>query len=268
MRQLAALLIIFILVAGCPQEEQRYEYSVDSLSIEGREHVFSHEYNIFVKVSENSFGQGNLLAIYQDGTKIGEQFLEEPLEEFIFPWSAVSIGEYQLKAVIESSNGTAVSDSKILGFTVHPLGFYEFENDEASHPVETGVWCAQEFTLDHSVTISEVDLHLRSPVPTAEGKTVSLELVRPDNGTPGNASLGSVSIPSTGMPSNSEWHLFVFNKELSAGNYWLVLKRDDTAGIIAWTYANGNEANGAYCRDLTVSEEWFPIEGSFAFRIQ
>lgn len=268
MRRLAALFIVLILVAGCPQEEERYDYSVDFLSIEGREHVFSHEYNIFVKVSENSFGQGNLLAIYQDETKIAEQSLADPIEEFIFSWSAVSVGEYQLKAVIESANGTAVSDSKALTVSVNSLGFYEFENNEASHPVETGVWCAQEFTLERSVKISEVDLHLRSPVSTTAGKTISLELVRPDNGTPGNASLGSVSIPSTDVPSNSEWQSFVFNKELSAGNYWLVLKRDDTAGIIAWTHSNGENANGAYCRDLTVSEEWFPIEGNFAFRIQ
>ncbi len=268
MRRLAALLFILILIAGCPQEEERYEYVIDSLSIEGREHVFSHEYIIFVKVSENSFGQGNLLALYQNGSKIGEHSLTEPLEEFIFPWSVVSVGEYQLKAVIESTNGTAVSDSKAFTVSVKPLGFYEFENDDASHPVETGVWCAQEFTLEQSVTISEVELHLRSPVPTAEGKTVSLELVRPDNGTPGNASIGIVSMPSTGLPSNAEWHSFVFDKELSAGNYWLILKRDGTAGIIAWTYANGENTNGAYCKDLTVSEDWFPIEGSFAFRIQ
>ena len=116
--------------------------------------------------------------------------------------------------------------------------------------------------------ISEVGLHLRSLVPTQQGKTVSLEIINQMNGIPGNETLASASMLSTEIPSKADWHSFSFEKEIPAGNYWLLLKRDSSVGNIAWTYANGGNANGAYCRDLTASEEWFPIEGSFAFKIQ
>jgi hypothetical protein len=268
MRLLVALLLIFILVAGCPQEEERYEYSVDSLSIEGREHIFSGEYDVFVKVSENSFNPENTLVLYQGGTRFAEQSLETPQDEIVFSWPADTVGDHELRAAIVGINGTEVSDSKALTVSVKPLGFYDLESDGLNHPVETGVWCAQEFTLENSATISEVGLHLRSLVPTPQEKLVSLEILGKTNGVPGNETLASSSILSTKVPSKADWNSFSFEKEIPAGTYWLVLKRDSSSGNIAWTYANGENANGAYCRDSAVSDEWFPIEGRFAFKVQ
>ena len=274
MKRLAALFIILILVAGCPQEEERFEYSIDSLSIEGREHIFSENYKIFVKLSENSFSSENTLILYQGSTKIAEYPLSEEIPEgkqLIFGWTTIQLGEHELKAVLHGMNDTEVSDAKALTVSVMPLGFYEFESDALHHPVETGVWCAQQFTLENSVQVSEIQLHLRSLVPTPKNTLVSLELWESSGSMPGEGEEGTVktlSISSTNVQPQPGWHSFVLDDEVPAGTYWILLKRDSSVGNIAWTYANGDTANGAYCKDLTVSEEWFPIEGSFAFKVQ
>ncbi|MCP4648173.1 MAG: hypothetical protein GY852_10660 [bacterium] len=272
MRRLAALLIILLLIAGCPQEEERYEYSVDSLAIESRDHIFSENYKIFVKLSENSFTPGNSLVLYQGGARILDHPLSEEApegRELVFGWTAASVGEHELRTVLLDVNGTEVSDAKALSVSVVPNGFYDIGADEPNHPVETGVWCAQEITLGTSVPVSEISLHLRSPVATRAGKTVSVELVNEADGLPGTEATAAASLPSTDVPARGDWVSFDFGRtEVPAGSYWLLLKRDDTMGIISWTYSDEEEADGAYCRDLTVSDEWFPINGRFAHKIQ
>ena len=274
MKRLAALFIVLLLVAGCPQEEPRYEYSVDSLSIEGRDHIFSENYKIYVKLSENSFTPNNTLVLFQGRTRIIEYPLSEGAPEgnqLVFGWTAVTLGEHQLSAAIHGINDTQVSEPKSLNITVEPRGFYDFESEELNHPVETGVWCAQRFELETSVPVSEIQLHLRSLVLTPKNTHVLLELREPSNGLPGageESLVKTLSIPSTEVKSHPGWYSFALGEEVPAGQYWFVLKRDSSVGNIAWTYANGENADGAYCRDSTISDEWFPMDGSFAFKIQ
>ncbi len=272
MKRAIAFFLAFILIAGCLGQEQKEQYSIDSLAIESQAHVFSKQYKIFVKLGDGAFNSSNALSLYQNELKIAEYPLnstEVPAgNQALFTWPATSVGNYEIKAVIEDANGTEVSNSKTLQVLVLPLGFYELGNWEANRPVETEVWCAQQFAFGHEVPVAEIGLHLRSMVSTREGKTVSVEIVNDTGGLPGGSEIASASIASTSVPSAAEWILFDFGgAEIPAGTYWLVLKRDDTVGNIAWTYSEGETGN-AFCRDMADSGEWEQIDGSFAFQIK
>lgn len=274
MRQLAIFAVLFLLVAGCPQQEEQFEYSVDSLAVEGSEHTFSGKYEIFVELSENSFQEGNTLMLFDGSTRVFEQNITAEIPDgskVSFEWLAQDVGSHAFRAAVHNSSDVQVSTERTLNITVRPLGFYDFEDDELNHPVEAGVWCAQEFTLENAVQVQEAQLQLRSLVPTQKGTLVELEIRESANGLPGEggeAILASASMQAIEVGQKPAWHPFEFEKKIEAGTYWLLLKRDHSLGNVAWTYANGENANGAYCRDLAVSEEWFPIEGSFAFKLQ
>jgi len=272
MKQAIAVLLLFICFAGCTQEATPQEqYSVDSLAIQSKDHVFSNSYKIFVKLSPDAFGTSNKLVLYKDQNKLIEQPLKsvEPTEnnQIVFLWPANKVGNYAIEAVIEDANGTTISNSKTLDVTVDPLGHYELENIEASKPVETEVWCAQKITLGGDAAISQGELHLRSLVPTREGKTVLLRILDDGAGLPGNTTLASSSIASTSVPSAASWHSFNFEgAEIPEGTYWLVLSRDDTVGNIGWTY--GGEEGTAFCKDASINGTWEQIPGTFAYKIQ
>ena|GEM_PF-2442139 len=271
MKQIAAFFMIFLLLAGCSQNEPAEQYSIDSLAIESQNHIFSNEYKIFVKVDEGAFGTPNNIVLYKNANKL----IEHPLEgaevpqggQLVFLWPATATGEYTIRVLIEDANGTQISNAKALEVAVEPLGFYHLESTESSRPVETGVWCAEQFRLEHEVPISIVELHLRSMVPTRAGKTVTAEIVSDEGNAPGETVLASASIDSTSVPSAAEWMTFTFEGEqLPAGTYWLLLKRDDTVGNIAWTYEKTGSGN-AFCKDMAESGDWEFLEGNFAFKI-
>jgi len=272
MKQALAVLLLAILFAGCTQEAAPQEqYSVDSLAIQSKDHVFSNSYKIFVKLGPEAFGTSNKLVLYKDQNKLIEQPLDsvEPTEnnQIVFLWPANKVGSYALQAVIEDANGTKISNSKTLDVTVSPLGYYDLENIEASKPVETEVWCAQKIELGGDAAISQGEVHLRSLVPTREGKTVLLRIIDDAAGLPGNTTFASASIASTSVPSAAAWHSFNFEgAEIPEGTYWLVLSRDDTVGNIGWTYA-GSEGT-AFCKDASINGTWEQVPGTFAYKIQ
>ena len=273
MRKLAAFLLALLLFAGCPQEKADAP-QVKSLAIESQEHLFSKTYNIYAELSPDAFNSTNNFALYEGEKKVANQPLTQeapPGNRVVVEWDAMNAGEHTLSALIEDENGTAVSDSKTLEIEAKPLGFYEFENEEKSYQVETAVWCAQEFTLENDVHISEIMAHLRSFVPTREGKTVSLEIRKVAGTSPMGAEEGlvfSATLPSTSISSKQEWISFGSYGEISAGTYFLVLKRDDTVGNIAWTYSNEGTGKKGICRDLTSGGGWSEVEGTFAFSIK
>ena len=273
MKQIAAaFFILFLFVAGCPQEDLSQQHSIDSLAIESKDHIFSNEYTIFVKIDEDAYGTPNNMVLYKNANKL----IEYPLEDaevpqggqLVFLWPATATGEYTIRAAIEDANGTQLSNSKALEVAVNPLGFYNLESRDSSRPVETGVWCAQQFKLEHEVPISIVELHLRSMVPTRAGKTVTAEIVNDEGHLPGETVLASASIASTSVPSAAEWITFTFGgTKIPAGTYWLLLKRDDTVGNIAWTYEQTGSGS-AFCRDLAETGNWEFLEGDLAFKIK
>ena len=123
MKQALAVLLLAILFAGCTQEAAPQEqYSVDSLAIQSKDHVFSNSYKIFVKLGPEAFGTSNKLVLYKDQNKLIEQPLDsvEPTEnnQIVFLWPANKVGSYALQAVIEDANGTKISNSKTLDVTV------------------------------------------------------------------------------------------------------------------------------------------------------
>ncbi|MBD3389970.1 hypothetical protein GF415_03390 [Candidatus Micrarchaeota archaeon] len=270
----AGLLLIMatvLMVFGCPQQEEQYKYSVDSLAIEGQEHIYSKNYSIYVRLSEDAFSSGQALVLYQDSARIAEKKLDytdvPDKKQLIFFWHAEATGNYTLSAVVENENQTAVSNSKQLSVSVKPLGNYGFESPETNYPVENQVYCAQKFSLENEATPGEVQLQLRSLVPTREGKKVIIEIRESAGSQPSEeAPLQSAAIYSSQVIQESEWHTFALKGEkLSPGEYWVVLYRDDVVGNVGWTYSDGS---GGICRDLEVSEDWIQIEGEFAFRIQ
>lgn len=260
-----------LMVFGCPQQEEQHKYSVDSLAIEGQEHLYSKNYSIYVKLGENAFGSGQVLALYQNGAQVAEKRLNytspPDRNQVVFSWHTEATGKYTLSAVVENENQTTASNSKQLSVSVEPLGNYGFGRVETNYPVESQVHCAQKFTLENDANPEELQLQLRSLVPTREGKKVMMDI----RGSAGNqpleeAPLVSAVIYSSEVTQEPKWHTFELNGEtLPAGEYWIVLYRDDVVGNVGWTYSEGS---GGICRDLEVSEEWVPTEGDFAFKIQ
>ncbi|MBD3398261.1 hypothetical protein GF412_03655 [Candidatus Micrarchaeota archaeon] len=271
---LLLIMAVALMVPGCPQQEEPHKYSVDSLAIEGTEHSFSGSYAILLELSEGSFKEGNKLLVFDNNEKIFERNLtgEAPRgNQIYFEWLAREVGNHSFATAVYNSSNDQVSGEKKMAIVVQPLGFYDFENGGMHHPVEEGVWCAQKFSLENPIQVKEAGLQLRSLVSTQKGTLVILEVHGAAEGAmPGGLGepLATSSMPATGVGQNPEWHSFEIGKEMGAGSYWLVLKRDHSLGNVAWTYADGENANDAYCRDLAVSEEWFPVEGSFAFKLQ
>lgn len=274
MNKLAAFLLMLLLFAGCPQEGNEAAPQVKSLAIESQEHIFSKTYKVFAELSPDAFNSTNSFVLYEGEKKIASQPLAQEApqgNQLSVEWSALDVGEHTLSALIEDENGTAISDSKTLEIEAIPLGFYEFQNQERSYPVETAVWCAQEFTLENEVPLSKIEAHLRSLVPTREGKTVSLEIRKTAGTNPMGAEEGLVaaaSLPAASIKSKAEWVSFGSYGKIPAGTYFLVLKRDDTVGNIAWTYSNEGNGIKGICRDLNSGGGWNEVEGTFAFRIQ
>ncbi len=270
----AGLLLIIataLLLSGCSQHEEKYQYSVDSLAIEGQEHIYSKNYSIYVKLGENAFGSGQVLSLYQNGARIAEKRLNytssPDRNQIVFPWHTEATGNYTLSAVIENENQTRASNSKQLSVSVEPLGNYNFGRIETNYPVESQVHCAQKFTLENDANPEELQLQLRSLVHTREGKKVIMDIRGSAGSQPSEESpLASAAIYSSEITQEPEWHTFELNGEtLPAGEYWIVLYRDDVVGNVGWTYSDGNRG---ICRDLAVSDEWVPVGGEFAFKIQ
>lgn len=268
---LLLIMAIALMVFGCPQQEEQHKYSVDSLAIEGQEHLYSKNYSIYVKLSEDAFSSGQALVLYLDSARIAEKRLNYTTipdkKQLVFPWHAEATGNYTLSAVVENENRTEASNSKQLSVSVKPLGNYGFETPETNYPVESQVHCAQKFIFENEAIPGEVKLQLRSLVPTREGKKVMMDIRESAGSLPSDGpSLASAEIYSSQVTQEPEWHSFALKGEkLPAGEYWIVLYRDDVVGNVGWTYSAGS---GGACRDLEVSEEWVPIEGEFAFRVQ
>lgn len=272
---LALLSLAFISLPGCPQKAET-SYSIDSFAISSQEHVFSKSYTLFLKLSGEAFNSSSTLIILQDGSPLTEFPLTNvsapPGNELSLPFFALEVGEHELTAVIRDGNGTAISNEKTLPLNIIPLGFYDFGDEEKSYQVEPTVWCAQEFTLDNNASLSEIALHLRSPLQTRPGKRAILELRTPAGGFPGTAAENLImnsTIPSDSFEPAPDWHSFpLTGEEFPAGTYWIVLRRDDTVGNVAWTYSNESTEGRAFCRDFSSEAPWAQVAGGFAFRIQ
>lgn len=271
---IVALVLALSFLCGCTREADM-AYSVDSLAVESRVHVLSKEYGVFADISANSFNATNILVLYEDGVAVGRLQLngsgtQGKNKNAIFVWGAHETGTHELRVVQESPSGEEVSNSKAVEVVVEPFGFYELGDLEHSYQVEEGIWCAQRIKIESNASISSIELNLRSPVPARQGRNVTLE-VRSSGEVPpeGNGGiLFSGSLPSTMVKSSPQWHsLWSGSRELPAGEYWLLLKRDDTVGSLSWTYSEEGGSGGALCRDLAVSPSWANVSGSFAFRI-
>ncbi len=268
----AFVVLVFLSIAGCTGESTANEHSISSLSVESKEHIFSNQYHVFVKLKSGMYDAQNRLVLYENAIKLDSRPLNltasEEKNDFSFLWKPHSTGEYELRAVIETANGTEVSNSKTLQILVEPFGKYDLKNFESSRPVETEVWCAEQFVLKQNVSISSLELNLRSMVPTRAEKIVVAGIYPDEAGVPGTVPLVSSFLFSSEVPSNAKWIDFpVEYSDVPAGKYWLLLKRNDTVGNLAWTY-EPNAKGSAVCRDTSVSEQWVPIGGSFAFKIK
>ncbi len=272
---LAIALSLTLLLSGCTKPAES-AYSIDYFAISSQEHVFSKTYALLLRLSDESFNSSSTLVIRQDGGRITEFPLDTseipPNNELSIPFYALEVGEHELTAVIEDENGTGISNEKTLSLSIIPLGFYDFENEENSYQIEPNIWCAQEFTLENNAVISSIELQLRSLIQTRPGKSIILELRTPSGNLPGTTAgnlILNATLPSDSPDSSPSWQAFQLpNDEFPAGTYWILLKREDTVGNVAWTYSDESLEGRAVCRDLSKEGPWAPIEGGFAFKIE
>ncbi|MEM4272187.1 MAG: hypothetical protein QXH30_01225 [Candidatus Bilamarchaeaceae archaeon] len=271
MRALLATFAALLLLAGCPgQKPAQGHYEIASLAIESEEHVFSGEYEIYIDVESSpppSAGPATI-AISDNGKRFAEIRLEgensSGMMGFAIPWVATSAGVHVISAAIEGENGSISLPSKSLSVEVLPIGNFGEKTAAGNVPVDSAIWCAQEFQVESRVVLSEAQLRLVSLIPTREGLSLTLEI---HNSTPfGSSSLVEASkIPGGEVSSKSEWHSFSLEgRPYSAGKYWLVLKRGDDTGNLAWEFSQNGK--GAAC--TTQSGSWASRPGMFLFSIR
>ncbi len=266
---LAALLLIF---AGCPgQKPALAQYEVVSLAIDSEEHVFSGEYKIYAEVGKDAATSSSplILVISDNDNKFAKISLggenASGNASFAIPWAATSAGTHVINATIEDENGTMRSPSKILNIEVSTIGNQKEKLISGNVPVDSQIWCAQKFRVESRVILSEAQLKLISLIPTREGLSLILEIHNDSNGLPSHSPVETSKIPDTEVVAESDWHTFTLEgKPYPAGTYWLVLKRGDDTGNLAWDFTQNGD--GAECTNENGA--WAPHTGMFFFSIK
>lgn len=265
---LAALLLIF---AGCPgQKPAIKQYEISSLAMDSQEHILSGEYNIYAEIGADAANPAEplILVISDNDNRFAQIRLggenSSGNTTFAIPWAATSAGTHAINATIEDANGTIRSDSRVLSLEVSPLGNSGDKTTAGNVPIDSVIWCAQEFQVNSRVILSEAELKLISLIPTRQGLVLTLEIY--NSSLFSNSSLvETAKIPASEVVAKSEWHKFQLEgKPYSAGTYWLALKRGDDTGNLAWDFS-GN-GNGAKC--TTQSGQWASRAGKFFFSIK
>ena len=266
---LAALLMLF---AGCPgQKPALAQYDVVSLAVDSEEHFISGEYKIYAEVESSAASPNSslILVISDNDNRFAEISLggenASGNTSFAVPWAATSAGTHTINATIEDENGTLRSPSKLLNVEVSAIGNPKEKLVSGNVPVDSQIWCAQKFQVESRVILSEAQLKLISLIPTREGLMLTVEIHNDSNGLPSASAVETAKIPAGEVVAESEWHTFTLEgKPYAPGTYWVVLKRGDDTGNLAWDFTQNGD--GALCTNQNGA--WATRPGMFFFSIK
>ena|GEM_PF-4133655 len=273
MRKLVPIMLAVLLLFGCPHYGKKDYPTVSSISVESPEHYLSRTYKVYVSLRPDT--PDNLaLELYDNGRFSASLNLSaNSTGPYELHWTALEDGTHTLRAALYDEKKEVSSKEAMI--EVSPLGFSAVDDKTLEWgyaPVERELTQAQLFELQSPVVVRSIGVYMHYLILPPEGSAILVELRKNVNNTPAKV-LASASLPSSSLEYDFSWEwVNIPAGELEAGEYWLVLSRNESEGMVVWARAKGNPYS-SHGDSLTLdrtsegSGEWASAGYDFVFQL-